>query len=456
MRTVDAVGGTREGAMKSASGLSRRTTVALAGALVLVVTTSPAGAGPGDLDPTFDADGRVTTDFAGDADGAIAVAIQSNGKIVAAGSSGLDFALARYNADASLDPTFDGDGRVTTDFAGDADVAWALALQADGKIVTAGRAMVSGIEDFALARYNTDGSLDPTFDGDGKVTLDFDGRDQAFALALQGDGKIVAAGRAEVSGIEDFALARYNTDGSLDPTFDGDGKVTTDFAGRSDAAFAVAIQENGEIVAAGCASCIGTADDFALARYNTDGSLDPTFDGDGKVITDFARDTDQARAVAIQEDGKIVATGLTVVASPFSSDFALARYNTEGSLDRIFSADGKVTTDFAGDADVARAVAIQGDGKIVAGGNADVAGTHDFALARYKTDGSLDPLFSGDGRVTTDFAGDTDVAWEVALQGDGKIVAAGGARVSGTADLALARYTVCRRSSVRPSSIPCR
>jgi uncharacterized delta-60 repeat protein len=178
--------------------------------------------------------------------------------------------------------------------------------------------------------------------------------------------------------------------------------------------------------------------------------LASSFDGGGSVTTDFADSTDEARGVAIQGDGKIVTAGVARI--PGFGDFALARYKTDGSLDPTFSGDGKVTTDFGGpdSIDEAFAVAIQGDGKIVAAGFADDAY---FALARYNTDGSLDPTFSGDGKVTTGFGGGPDEAFAVAIQGDGKIVAAGVAFVSGTFDFALARYTVCRRTS-RPSSIP--
>jgi uncharacterized delta-60 repeat protein len=361
-----------------------------------------------------------------------------------------------------LDPTFDGDGKVTTDFADATDGANAVAIQGDGKIVTAGDAVVSGApQDFALARYNPDGSLDTTFDGDGKVTTDFAGdSDEARGVVIQGDGKIVAAGTTsefDPCCTSDFALARYNTDGSLDTTFDGDGKVTTDFAGGSDGAGGVVIQGDGKIVAGGFAIVFGNPD-FALARYNTDGSLDVTFDGDGKVTTDFAGSIDEARGVAIQADGKIVAAGFTDVSGPFGFAFALARYNTNGSLDTTFDGDGKVTTDFAvgpDDPDEAHAVAIQGDGKIVAAGclNCFIGAPNDFALARYNTDGSLDVTFDGDGKVTTDFAGSFDQANGVAIQGDGKIVAAGFTDVSGTFDFALARYTCFRRTS-RPSSIP--
>ncbi|WP_351234945.1 calcium-binding protein [Streptomyces sp. NPDC002133] len=366
---------------------SRAGAVAALGAALVLVCPGVALAAPGDLDPTFGTDGKVTTDFGGNSDLAFAVAVQADGRIVTAGESGLggigDFALARYNTDGSLDTTFGTDGRVTTDFAGN-DGAFAVAVQADGRIVAAGESF-SGVTfpDFALARYNTDGSLDTTFGTDGKVTTDFTGNiDDAFAVAVQADGRIIAAGRSVSGFSNNFALARYNTDGSLDTTFDTDGKVTTSFGGNSDLAFAVAVQADGRIVAAG-ESFSGVSNDFALARYNTDGSLDTTFDTDGKVTTSFGGNSDLASAVAVQADGKIIAAGLN--SSVGTDDFALARYNTDGSLDTTFDTDGKVTTDFAGNLDWARAVAVQADGKIVAAGQSFSGDSLDFALARYQS-----------------------------------------------------------------------
>ena len=187
-----------------------------------------------------------------------------------------DFALARYNPNGTLDGTFGTGGKVTTDFNGDDDEAHALVLQPDGKLVAAGQAE-SGYRgrDFALARYNPNGSLDATFGTGGKVTTDFAGNDDAaFGAVLQSDGKIVAAGGAKTSRSQDFALARYNANGSLDATFGTGGKVTTDFAGNDDAAFALALQQDGKLVAAGGANVgrsrtdyRGSGEDFALARY---------------------------------------------------------------------------------------------------------------------------------------------------------------------------------------------
>jgi uncharacterized delta-60 repeat protein/uncharacterized repeat protein (TIGR01451 family) len=419
--------------------VSRNPSLTLLGALALIVATAnPAAAPSGDLDTTFDGDGQLTTGFSAAAE-VRSLAIQRDGKIVAAGrvdvSGTRDFALARYYADGSLDTSFDGDGKVTTDFDAGLDFGYAVATQGEGRIVVAGYADVSGTRDFALARYNADGSLDTTFDGDGKVTTDFaGGTDVAWGMTIQGDGKFVVAGLADVSGTGDFALARYNADGSLDTTFDSDGKVSTDFdGGSSDLAYAVALQGDGKIVAAGVAVISGT-NDFALARYNADGSLDTTFAGAGLTTTDFGGGLDQASTLALQGDGKIVAAGRADISGAF--DFPLVRYNADGSLDTTFDTDGKVTTDFAGDIDLAYGLTIQGDGKIVAAGRAVVSGNRNFALARYNPDGSLDTVFSGDGKVTTDFSGSFAQAYAVAIQGDGKIVAAGFAG----ADFALARY----------------
>jgi uncharacterized delta-60 repeat protein len=423
--------------------------LALSCALALILISGrplpvvKAGESNGSLDASFGANGKVTTDLGSVFDQALSIASQPNGKIVAAGAAwsgaGYDFALARYNRDGSLDDSFGVAGKVTTDFAGYTDMALSVAVQPDGKIVAAGFASVSGAGfNFALARYNRDGSPDASFGANGKVTTDFAGYfDQARSVSLQPDGKIVAAGFALSDAGYDFALARYNRDGSLDDGFGANGKVTTDFESVFDQAFSLALQPDGKIVAAGFA--LGdSGNDFALARYNRDGSLDDGFGDDGKVTTDFAGSIDQAFSVAVQPNGKIVAAGLAYIGE---SNFALARYNRDGSLDDSFGDDGKVTTSFAGYFDEALSVVVQPDGKIVAAGLTLASGAdNDFALARYNRDGSLDDGFGVAGKVTTDFAGAGDVARSVALQPDGKIVVAGYAAINGAQDFALARY----------------
>jgi uncharacterized delta-60 repeat protein len=407
----------------------------------------------GALDPTFGLGGKVRTDFAPRADIANGVAIQADGNIVVAGASagGSKFALARYDHDGSLDTTFSGNGKLTTNFTRHLDYANDLAIQSDGKIVAVGESGVGPGSNpkFALARYNPDGTLDTTFGGDGMVTTDF-GRheDLAHGVAVQVDGKIVAVGtRAADPGLDSrFALARYNPNGSLDTTFGGDGKITTNFTRRADLVFfGVAIQQDGRIIVAGVAGdCVSTCNTrFALARYKVDGSLDATFGGDGKVTTDLTRRPDPAYDVAIQADGRIVVAGDAgefVGSNP--GTFALARYHPNGTLDTTFSGDGKRRTDMTPFDDGPSRVAVQTDGKIVLAGVSGYGGPNpEFALLRYRADGRLDASFGGDGRLVTDFTAHIDYATGLAIQADGKIVASGIAGYGGpNPKFAIARY----------------
>jgi uncharacterized delta-60 repeat protein len=432
--------------MRRCSSASPRSFIVLAGtAILLMLAASPAFAAAGDLDPTFGVGGRVTTDFTRYEDAVYAMALQrADGKIVTAGPSGLGgsnvrFALARYNSDGSLDPSFSGDGKLTSDLTRREDVPFGIAIQADGKMVVAG---TSGYATFALARYNSDGSLDASFSGDGKLTTDFTRHeDFAFAIVIQADGKIVVTGDAGVGGrSETFALARYKPNGSLDATFGGDGKVTTDFTAYPDDGNALAITTNGKIVVAGGAGFGDPNEKFALARYNPNGSLDVTFGGDGKVTTNFSMHPDVAFALALQTDGRIVVAGGSSLGTRFNPEFALARYKPDGSLDTSFGGDGRVITDFTPYDDGAYGMAIQADGRIVTAGLSGNDGANPkFALARYRSGGALDTSFGGDGKVTTDFTAEFDSAFSVGIQANGKIVAAG---LSGGSkpQFALARY----------------
>ena len=336
---------------------------------------------------SFSSYGKLTTDFGGGSGGS-SVVMQADGKIVVAGTSyasdnisGDDFALARYNTDGSLDTTFSGDGKVITDFGGD-DGGNSVVMQADGKILVVGSTYNGSSSDIALARYNTDGTLDTNFSDDGKATTNFG---SGHCVVMQGDGKILVAGSESNDSGNDFALARYNSDGSLDTTFSGDGKVTTDFGEGDDHGYSVVMQPDGKIIVAGFD--FNYSGDFVLARYNADGTLDTTFSDDGKVVTDFGGD-DYGFSVVMQPDGKIIVAGLR------SFDFAVARYNSDGTLDTTFSGDGKVTTDFGG-YDGGYSVVIQADGKIVVAGSSGFSNfisSADFALARFNSDGSLDTI----------------------------------------------------------------
>ena len=347
---------------------------------------------PADLDPTFGIGGKVTTPFNTKASEIHAVAEQDDGKIVVVGwvqNTNKDFALARYNTDGSLDTAFGTGGRVSTDF-GSADEARAVAIQSDGKIVVAGYALDSNTgNDFAAARYNTDGSLDTAFDTDGKLTTNMGATDEAHAVAIQSDGKIVLAGQTGHS----FGVARYTTAGALDTAFDTDGKQSTSFtAGVFDVARAVATQSDGKIVLAGYATntngtpAVTTDDhkDFALARYTTTGVLDTGFDTDGKVTTAIGSTTDdEINDIALDGDGKIVAAGYTHQGT--YREVALARYTTAGALDTAFDSNSSVVTQSIGNlTDVANSVAVQSDGNImVAGYSYSSISADDFMLARW-------------------------------------------------------------------------
>lgn len=395
----------------------------------------------GSLDLTFSTDGIVNTDVGTALDNARSIAIQTDGKIVVAGFADVggdfDFAVVRYNTDGSLDNTFDSDGKVTTPVGVSMDYAYSVAIQSDGKIVVVGQSNIGGNNDFAVVRYNTNGSLDNTFDTDGKVTTPIGAySDVATFVTIQSDGKIVVVGSSNnVSGFTEFALVRYNTDGSLDNTLDTDGMLTT-VVGNDDFANSAAIQSDGKIVVVGYSDA-GASYDFALVRYNTDGSLDNSLDIDGMLTTSIGN-FDEARSVAVQSDGKIVVAGRSNNGSNY--DFSLVRYNSNGSLDNSFDSDGILTTSIGVGDNEAYALAIQSDGKIIVAGISNNGSSIDFTLVRYNTNGSLDNTFDTDGIVTTDIATNTNEAFSLALQSDGKIVVVGNSYNGSDFDFAVVRY----------------
>ncbi|WP_369250005.1 calcium-binding protein [Streptomyces sp. R41] len=331
----------------------------------------------GSIDASFGGgDGEVLTNFEDGEDRAQGVTLQPDGKIVVVGTTerfGEEnggccwLTVARYNPDGSVDTTFGDGGHVIPELAGGAEDGWAVAVLPgpEGKILAAGTA--GG--DFAAVRYDTHGVLDPTFDGDGKVLTPFpeagNGGATAYDMALQPNGKFVLAGYSGETSF-DFALARYNADGSLDTSFGGgDGRVTTDLGGYNWGR-TVVVQSTGKVVVSG-----SSGGNFTLVRYNVDGSLDGGFGTGGVVTTAFGTGS-AVRDLLLQPGDRIVAAGTA------GNDFALASYNADGTLDTGFGSNGKTTTDF-GTGDFVNRLALQSDGKILAFGN---SGDH-RALARY-------------------------------------------------------------------------
>jgi uncharacterized delta-60 repeat protein len=450
----------------------------------------------GSLDDKFGTGGKATTDFMGPASAtAAASALQKDGKIVVVGTVSSEFSLVRYNADGSVDTKFGVQGQVLTDF-GTFSTASSVAIQSDGKILVAG----SAGNKLALARYNPDGSLDTSFGTGGKILSDIGGTFAVnFRAALQTDGKIVVAGNVAVSpgipiytpaigatptyfpgpgipiGQGSVVVARFNADGTLDTSFGTSGKVTTSLDSSYGQIGSVLVQSDGRIDVAGNMSGFDGKNRFFVLRYNADGSVDTSFGSGGKAIADGG----SGAVAALQPDGKILLVGTAypgytgypgvgVVSGPpisFNPQFALARFNTNGTLDNSFGTGGTATSDWGGYA-TAQSIALQADGKILVAGSLNVNGRNDFLLVRYNTDGSRDGTFGKGGKITTHFEQaeqrdssgvqlqttifplppvfSQDQAASVLVQADGKIVVAGTVSYySGpgpNSDFALARY----------------
>ena len=330
----------------------------------------------------------------------------------------------------SLDTTFDGDGKVTLSFTTPGnDIGSGIAVQSDGKIVVVGTSNGgSGNSELAVARFNTDGSPDPSFNGTGLVTTSFSaGNDVGSGIAVQSNDQIVVVGTSNNgSGNSELAVARFNTDGSLDATFNGTGLVTTSFSAGNDIGSGIAVQSNDQIVVVGTSNNGSGNSELAVARFNTDGSLDATFNGTGLVTTSFSAGNDVGSGIAVQSNDQIVVVGTSNNGSG-NSELAVARFNTDGSPDPSFSGDGRVTLSFTapGD-DVGSGIAVQSDGKIVVVGTTDDLSNTWFAVARFTVNGSLDPSFAGGGTVISrsSLNGD-DMGSGIAVQSNDQIVVVG-------------------------------
>lgn len=470
--------------------------------IVLALCPGAVYAAPGDLDATFGQTGVVTITAGNDhaagnrfAEFGEAI-MQPDGKTLVVGSINLgieepniNFLVARLRLDGSLDPTFGEGGIVQTDIGAltrsesSSDDGGAIALMADGRIVVAGETSIASATDIAVVRYLADGTVDRTFGEEGVVTTDVGlasdygsaSYDSVAAVAVMEDGRVVVGGSANTSS-SNFAVVRYLADGTLDPDFGKGGAVTTDirpFTGGDpnsiDFARAMALLDDGRILLAGLAQFrvrIGDTsynyNDFALVRYQADGTLDATFDEDGVITTDVRTTTggefasaDGATGVTILDDGRMIAVGYANVDNAQSSDFTVIRYLSNGELDPSWAEDGIAMTDIGayveqdpGSIDTAAAVALTPDGRVLVAGyaNLNAAGEENFAIAQYLPDGTLDLAFGNDGVISTnvtamitDHRNEQERAQSVALMADGRFVV-GGNLVFGMDEMALVRY----------------
>jgi uncharacterized delta-60 repeat protein len=407
---------------------TRGALVSTIAAVLLFVFAAGALAAAGGLDGSFSGDGRAVADFTPHEDWASAIVVQPDGKVVITGEAGYGrgarFGVARYRANGTLDPTFGGDGRVTTDLTRGIDFAYDMALQADGKIVVTGEAgYLTKNPRVGVVRYNPDGTLDHSFGGgDGRVITDVTRReDWGDGVSVQPDGKIVVGGGCGYTSDKGTVCAiRYNPNGSLDSAFGVGGVRRIDVTPVRDWANSITLQTDGKIVLAGEAGFGTRNPKFVVVRLDTTGAPDATFSGDGIRTIDVTRRHDAALAVQIQADGKIVAAGGAGWTRARAGRFAAVRLNTDGSLDPAFSGDGIRTMAMPIKNSNANGLVIQPDGKLVLAGYAGGR----VAVARWNADGSSDASFSGDGRLTIKVTGKGDAGNAVALQPDGKIVVA--------------------------------
>ena len=400
-------------------------------------TAATALAAAGDLDPSFGTDGIAVTTVPGSTFAAFPdVLMQPDGKVVISfsansTSSGFEMTLARYNPNGTLDTTFSGDGIVPSPFAvGAFDQVKAIALQPDGKIIAAGSVDSS----FAVVRFNPDGSLDTTFDNDGIVTTSIFSSGALGAVKLQPDGKIVAAGYVLNSSNQDFfTVIRYNANGSVDASFGASGVVMADF-GVIDFFEDLTIQPDGKILAMGTGNISSSTPSVAMMRLNSNGSFDNSFDGDGRVAS-LVPNLEEAYSIDLQADGRIVVGG------KINAAFGVVRYNSNGSLDTTFDGDGVAIADFGIDSG-ARDIRVTANGKLVGVGNSFTSGGggYDFAVARFNSNGTLDQSFGSGGTVTTPVSGGEEYLGRMVIQADGRVVGVGVSGVTGSQKATLARY----------------
>lgn len=414
----------------------------LALSLLCLLIVKP-NAQSGYLDLTFSEDGIFTADLGGNGfDIMYGSMLQADHKILMAGISSGDFAIMRLLPDGSPDPQFGNDGLALVDYAGKTDRSHAVLVQPDGRIVVAGETQINNQSDFAILRLLPNGTPDSTFGNNGWAVTDL-GTQYEFpnCVALQADDKIVVAGRRTDAVFSEFAMVRYHPDGRVDSLFGNDGIVATNLRDE-DEATAIAIEPDGQIILAGFAS-VSASGDFALTRYNPDGTLDKFFGEGGKVMTDIdgVNASDFIKAMVLLPDGKILVAG-NANNSYFDgqADVGMVRYDQNGILDPEFGVGGIKVTSF-GALTNSHGLAVQPDGKILFGGVSNaIKEDKRWLLARFQSNGALDEGFATAGFITTKVPGNNDYATAVHIQSDSRVILTGMSGSSPDIDFAAARY----------------
>ncbi|WP_415327725.1 T9SS type A sorting domain-containing protein [Chryseobacterium sp. MMS23-Vi53] len=371
------------------------------------------------------------------------IEIDANQKMVI-GTYNMDrtFKFFRFNSSNQLDTTFGSSGSTSINFGGEDVVLYDMKIGADGKIVAVGYWEDTNSinrKDFIVVRLNANGTLDTTFNGTGKVTVAFgSNEDVAHAVAIQNDGKILVAGHSFTGSYRDIAIARINVDGTLDSTFGTNGKVTTDLAGNNDEATCIAINTDGKFAVGSFTYGAGSStisSDFGIAKYNANGSLDTSFSSDGKHVVVIGVNNDKPESIVFQSNGKILIGGSAFMSSG-RDDFAIVRMNTNGTLDTSFNTDGIFTTPLGSSDDTARSMKLLSDGKILLAGTVASGSYTDIGLIRVTSAGNLDTTFGTNGKTQQGY-GNLSVIKDMDVMSDGKIMVCGSA---GTTNIFLARF----------------
>ena len=411
------------------------------GIAVLLLPPPTAHGQTGDLDSAFGVFGVATTnDIGAGVDHAYAMTLDPTGRIVMVGSAsdgaGLNFGISRFLPGGTLDPAFGIGGATMFDLGSDFDIAYAVAVQPDGRIIVAGRAEQDWTTDMAIIRLNDDGSLDSSFAENGVRWADFGpGSDYARSILLRGDGRVIVVGYAHDGSTFHTAVVQLLADGSFDGSFSGDGRIMLMLSPEHDATTAAILLPDGRILLAGNA---GDPSDFFVARMNTDGTLDTSFGVGGVSTADALGTNDVGLGLAIGSDGRIVVSGSAHIGLGYHR-FAVARFLQNGSPDTTFSTDGVTTATPGPLSNQGAGSVVQPDGKVLMCGNTNIPSNSNFGIVRFNVDGSLDTTFSADGMLAMEVAPYGNYAWSVALQGGGILV--GG---SSTNALGHTRFTVVR------------
>lgn len=381
-------------------------------------------------DTTFGANGKVNTSFGNFSVYFNALATQNDGKIYAVGATeGLGpngIFISKYNPDGLIDNTYNSNGvngipgTKEIGYGSNYEFCHTIVIQADNKLILAG----SSNGDFALARLNQNGDYDTDFSNDGKMIFSFGAGNgsKINKVLLQSDGKIIAVGQAYNGVNFDFGIARFNTNGSLDTSFGTDGKAIIPIGPANDFGKDTLLQPDGKILIVGYSNNALGYDSLSAIRLNSNGSLDTSFATNGKIYYNIpSKDYCVAEAIALQSDGKILISGHA------DGDFAVMRYNTNGTLDTTFGNSGYTTTDFGNSQDKVYAISIRPDGRIIlAGHNYEQAVSTflDFGIASYNSDGSLDTNFDSDGKMTISMGYSSGIK-DMIIQPDGKLLFGG-------------------------------